>query len=47
MTIEKAEAELYPPLTATAARIATAIRNRALAQANSLTEGSALIGADA
>lgn len=47
MTIEKAEAELYPPLAATAARIATAIRNRALAQANSLTEGSALIGADA
>jgi IclR family transcriptional regulator, mhp operon transcriptional activator len=47
MTIEKAEAELYPPLAATAARIANAIRSRALAQANSLTEGSALIGADA
>jgi IclR family transcriptional regulator, mhp operon transcriptional activator len=39
MTIEKAEAELYPPLAATAARIAGAIRNRALAQANSLAAG--------
>ncbi len=47
MTIEKAEAELYPPLAATAARIAGAIRNRALAQANSLTEGGTLMGVDA
>ena len=39
MTIEKAEAELYPPLAATAARIVGAIRNRALAQANSLAAG--------
>ena len=35
MTIEKAEAELYPPLAATAGRIADAFRERALAQANS------------
>ena len=47
MTIEKAEAELYPPLAATAARIAQAIRERALAQANSLVDGGAAVGADA
>jgi IclR family transcriptional regulator, mhp operon transcriptional activator len=47
MTIEKAEAKLYPPLAGTAARIASAIRNRALAQANSLTEDKARIRADA
>jgi IclR family transcriptional regulator, mhp operon transcriptional activator len=39
MTIETAEAELYPPLAATAARIAEAIRERALAEAPSLANG--------
>jgi IclR family mhp operon transcriptional activator len=39
MTIETAEAELYPPLAATAGRIAHAIRERARAQANSLANG--------
>jgi len=46
MTIEKAEAELYPPLAETAARIAHAIRERALAQANSLVDGGAAVRAD-
>jgi IclR family transcriptional regulator, mhp operon transcriptional activator len=41
MTIEKAEAELYPPLAATAARITDAVRKRALAQANTLANGGA------
>jgi len=39
MTIEKAEAELYPPLKATADRLADAIRERAPAQANTLASG--------
>ncbi len=47
MTIEKAEAQLYLPLAATAARIANAIRDRALAQVNSLADGGAAVRSDA
>ena len=47
MTIEKAQAELYPPLAATAARIGSAVRERALALANSLTLGGESVRAGA
>lgn len=47
MTIEKAEAELYPPLKATADRLADAIRERAPAQANTLASGSVPARTDA
>jgi IclR family transcriptional regulator, mhp operon transcriptional activator len=47
MTIEKARAELYSPLAATAARIGSAVRERALRQANSLTLGGEPVHADA
>jgi IclR family transcriptional regulator, mhp operon transcriptional activator len=43
LTIEKAEAELFPPLAATAGRIARAIRDRALKQANLAASGSAQV----
>lgn len=47
LTIEKAEAELYPPLAAIAARIAAAIRDRALQHAQSVANGAAPLVADA
>ena len=45
LTIENAEAELYPPLATTAARIADAIRDRALKQASLIANGTAPIPA--
>ncbi len=45
LTIENAQAELYPPLATTAARIADAIRDRALKQASLIANGSAPIPA--
>ena len=45
LTIENAEAELYPPLATTAARIADAIRERALKQASLIANGTAPIPA--
>ncbi len=47
LTIENAEAELHPPLATTAARIADAIRERALKQASLIANGSAPIPARA
>jgi IclR family transcriptional regulator, mhp operon transcriptional activator len=47
LTIEKAEAELFPPLKVTAARIADAIRDRAMQHANLLADASALAPARA
>lgn len=45
LTIEAAEAELYSPLATTAARIADAIRERALKQASLIANGNASIPA--
>jgi IclR family transcriptional regulator, mhp operon transcriptional activator len=45
LTIEGAETELYPPLATTAARIADAIRERALKLASLIANGSASIPA--
>jgi IclR family transcriptional regulator, mhp operon transcriptional activator len=45
LTIEDAEAELYPPLATTAACIADAIRDRALKQASLIANGNASIPA--
>jgi IclR family transcriptional regulator, mhp operon transcriptional activator len=47
MTIEKARAELYSPLAATAARIGSAVRERTLRQAKSLVLGGEPPHADA
>ncbi len=47
LTIENAEAELHPPLATTAARIADAIRERALKQASLIANGNAPIPARA
>jgi IclR family transcriptional regulator, mhp operon transcriptional activator len=47
MTIEKAEAELYPPLAAMAGRIAGEIRDRTLQYAQSVVNGGAPLLADA
>jgi IclR family transcriptional regulator, mhp operon transcriptional activator len=47
LTIERAEVELFPPLASTAGRIADAMRDRALKEANLLANGSAAMPAGA
>jgi IclR family transcriptional regulator, mhp operon transcriptional activator len=46
LTIERAEAELFPPLAATASRIADAVRDRALTHANLVANGSTVVTAE-
>jgi IclR family transcriptional regulator, mhp operon transcriptional activator len=46
LTIERAEGELFPPLAATASRIADAVRDRALKHANLVASGSAVAPAE-